>query len=106
MPSRESWSEIIKRDATKNTQLRAGDLAGLQTRRADRDAPPVARGDKRPDPLHVWVPPTVRAAMRVRNGHAEAGPFAADIADAGHGGLLDLNVHRRRTSARPSAGQH
>jgi hypothetical protein len=30
--------------------------------------------------------------MGVRDGHAEAGSLAADIADAGHGGLLD---HRK-----------
>ena len=65
-------------------QLRAGDLAGLQARRADRDTPPVSRGYERPDSLHVRIPPTVGAAMRVRDGHAEAGPFAADVADAGH----------------------
>ena len=66
----------------------AHDLAGLQAGRAHGDPTAGAGRDERAHLLHVRVPPAVGAAVGVRDGHAEAGPLAADIADAGHNGLL------------------
>src|SRR6266568_1713286 len=78
--------------------LGAGDLACLQARGAHGEALAGAGSHERADGLHVRVPPAVGAAVGVRDGHAEARALAADIADAGHDGLLD----RYATSERPA----
>src|SRR5690242_16873891 len=71
----------------------AHDLAGLQAGRAHRDPPTRAGCDDSAHLLPVRVPPAVGATVGVRDGHDEAGPLAADIADAGHYGLLGRADH-------------
>src|SRR5829696_1459722 len=69
----------------------AGDLAGLEAGRAHGHPAPRARADEGAHGLHVRVPPPGGAAVGVGHRLAEAGPLAADVAQGGHGKLLEIS---------------
>jgi uracil-DNA glycosylase len=65
--------------------LAAGDLTGLNARRADVDAVLVTPGaGGNAHGLDVGIPPTAGPAMGVRHRLAEARALSADIADGSH----------------------
>src|ERR1700680_5102271 len=69
---------------TPCTALPLLDLAGLEAAGAHVD--PSGRAvDDRPDPLHVRVPTTLVATVRVAETHAEVRTLAAHFADGRHG---------------------
>jgi len=65
--------------------LAAGDLTGLDARRADVDAVLIAAGaGGNAHALDVGIPSTAGPAMGVRHRLAEARALSADIADGSH----------------------
>ena len=70
------------------------DLARLDARRADRDAPGAA-GDDRPHALDVGVPAALVAAVGVAHAHPERRVLATDLADGSH--------RRQATAGQPRA---
>jgi hypothetical protein len=75
----------------------AGDLAGLDARRADVQALAGATADDGTNGLDVRIEAAAGAVVRVRHGHAEARTLAADIADSSHG------KHSKREVGREAA---
>src|SRR3954463_9803849 len=82
-PSSGVW--LISWDLPGSRSSAAGDLAGLEARRAHVHALVVARGDPGVHDLHVRVPAAVGPTVRVRHRLPEPRALRAHVTDGSHG---------------------